>query len=137
VDGPVDHLDHGANQQFWGGKMAIDGTRKWAEEGYTRVWPEVCVSDEATRARVDAMWNELGIGHARSTPRVEPELARRGAAPVAHASGNREMFDRIAPSYDRMNKLMTLGIDRGWRKKALEMLAPKGRVLDLCAGTLD
>jgi ubiquinone/menaquinone biosynthesis methyltransferase len=81
------------------------------------------------------MWSELGIGAVE--PRVEPELARRGAAPQAHASGNREMFDRIAPSYDRMNKLMTLGIDKAWRKKALTSLGPTGRVLDLCAGTLD
>jgi 4-hydroxy-3-polyprenylbenzoate decarboxylase len=147
VDGPVDHLDHGANQQFWGGKMAIDGTKKWPEEGYTREWPDVCVSDEATRRRVDAMWSELGIplakhGEARNDAiagQVEPELARRAAAPAAHASGNREMFDRIAPSYDRMNRLMTLGIDKGWRKKAVEMIrsASNGKVLDLCAGTLD
>ena len=34
--GPVDHLDHGSYQQFWGGKIGIDATRKWPEEGYTR-----------------------------------------------------------------------------------------------------
>jgi ubiquinone/menaquinone biosynthesis methyltransferase len=125
--------------------MAIDGTKKWPEEGYTREWPDVCVSDEPTRRRVDAMWSELGIPlavEARNdsiTGQVEPELARRAAAPAAHASGNREMFDRIAPSYDRMNRLMTLGIDKGWRKKAVEMVrsAANGKVLDLCAGTLD
>ena len=146
VDGPLDHLDHGANQQFWGGKMAIDGTKKWAEEGYTREWPDVCVSDAETRARVDDLWSELGIrlpvsgyGGASYPGRVEPELARRGAAPEAHAAGNRDMFDRIAPSYDRMNRLMTLGIDKGWRKKAIELVRPaaNGRILDLCAGTLD
>ncbi|MBX3233360.1 MAG: menaquinone biosynthesis decarboxylase [Labilithrix sp.] len=159
VDGPVDHLDHGASQQFWGGKMAIDGTKKWPEEGYQREWPDVCVSDEATRRRVDEIWSELGIDlNPRSVNgRVEPELAKRGAAPAAHATGNREMFDRIAPSYDRMNRLMTLGIDKGWRKKAIDAIRPVveraasrsapsservmgsagPRILDLCAGTLD
>jgi 4-hydroxy-3-polyprenylbenzoate decarboxylase len=143
VDGPVDQLDHGASQALWGGKMAIDGTKKWPEEGYRREWPEVCRQSEAVQARVDAMWNELGIAPSVGTPRVEPELLRRRGAPVAHSDGNREMFDRIAPTYDRMNRLMSLGIDRRWRSRALDMLreALDGReapaVLDLCAGTLD
>ena len=40
VEGPIDQLDHGANQALYGGKVCIDGTRKWAEEGYRREWPE-------------------------------------------------------------------------------------------------
>ena len=42
VDGPIDQLDHGANQALWGSKVCIDGTRKWQEEGYAREWPEPC-----------------------------------------------------------------------------------------------
>jgi len=157
VDGPVDHLDHGANQQLWGAKMAIDGTRKWAEEGYRREWPEVCRQSEDVKARVDAIWHELGIplasGAARApTPGAAPRgathagapvarLDARAAAPGAHAAANREMFDRIAPTYDVLNRVMTLGIDRGWRHKAIARLregrADVGPVLDLCAGTLD
>lgn len=145
VDGPVDQLDHGASQALWGGKMAIDGTKKWPEEGYKRDWPEVCAQSDAVKARVDAMWSELGIplGAAARSPKVEAELARRAAAPAAHADGNREMFDRIAPTYDRVNRVMSLGIDRRWRARAVEMLRPtltaraRPRVLDLCAGTLD
>ena len=34
----------------------------------------------------------------------------------------RRMFDTIAPVYDRMNRLMTFGLDRGWRRVALKML---------------
>ena len=76
---------------------------------------------------------------AQGRPRVEPDLARRAAAPEAHADGNRAMFDRIAPTYDRVNKLMSLGIDRRWRARTVGMLhlRPGEGVLDLCAGTLD
>jgi 4-hydroxy-3-polyprenylbenzoate decarboxylase len=41
--------------------MGIDGTRKLAEEGYGRVWPEVIRMDDQVRARIDAIWNRLGI----------------------------------------------------------------------------
>lgn len=141
VDGPVDQLDHGASQALWGGKMAIDGTKKWPEEGYKRDWPEVCRQSEDVKARVDAMWAELGIPVAAAAAKVEPLLAARKAAPAAHANGNREMFDRIAPRYDTMNKLMTLGIDRRWRARVVKMiggsLSKEPAVLDLCAGTMD
>src|SRR3984957_3600059 len=61
VDGPIDQLDHGANQALWGSKVCIDGTRKWREEGYAREWPEPCRMSADVEARVDAMWAELGI----------------------------------------------------------------------------
>ncbi|MBX3193129.1 MAG: menaquinone biosynthesis decarboxylase [Labilithrix sp.] len=142
VDGPVDQLDHGANQALWGGKMAIDGTRKWAEEGYKREWPEICRQREDVKARVDAMWSELGIPVASSDVRGAPiaDLEARKVAPAAHASANREMFDRIAPTYDVLNKMMSLGIDRRWRARAIEAVRARrrpGPILDLCAGTLD
>jgi 4-hydroxy-3-polyprenylbenzoate decarboxylase len=141
VDGPVDQLDHGASQALWGGKMAIDGTKKWPEEGYTRPWPEVCRQREDVVRRVDAMWTELGIplaSAARHDARPVARLADRRSAPARHADANRAMFDRIAPTYDTMNRLMSLGVDRRWRAKAVRSLdGVRGRVLDLCAGTLD
>lgn len=47
------------------------------------------------------------------------------------------MFSRIAPDYDRMNKIMTFGMDRAWRDVASSAVAPpaKGRALDVGCGT--
>jgi 4-hydroxy-3-polyprenylbenzoate decarboxylase len=59
--GPVDVLDHSSRAFTYGSKMGIDATRKWAEEGFTRNWPKVIEMDAATRARVDALWPQLGI----------------------------------------------------------------------------
>lgn len=49
------------------------------------------------------------------------------------------MFDAIAGNYDLLNHLLSAGIDRRWRKKAIASLALTGseRVLDLCTGTAD
>jgi demethylmenaquinone methyltransferase / 2-methoxy-6-polyprenyl-1,4-benzoquinol methylase len=48
------------------------------------------------------------------------------------------MFDRIAPAYDVMNRLMTAGLDRRWRREtAAAVVRPGDRVLDVCCGTGD
>jgi demethylmenaquinone methyltransferase/2-methoxy-6-polyprenyl-1,4-benzoquinol methylase len=51
----------------------------------------------------------------------------------------REMFDRIAPRYDRMNRVISLGLDQSWRRAAVEAveIGPGDRVVDLAAGTGD
>lgn len=59
--GPVDHLDHAAYSQFWGGKLGIDATRKLPEEGYHRGWPPMIVQDPGVVARVSARWREYGL----------------------------------------------------------------------------
>jgi demethylmenaquinone methyltransferase/2-methoxy-6-polyprenyl-1,4-benzoquinol methylase len=49
------------------------------------------------------------------------------------------MFDAIAPRYDLLNHVLSVGLDRRWRAKAIAVLdlPPAGRVLDLCTGTGD
>jgi 4-hydroxy-3-polyprenylbenzoate decarboxylase len=65
--GPVDHLDHAAYEQFFGGKLGIDATRKLPTEGYRRDggWPAECVLDDSTLATVERRWSEYGIGRRR------------------------------------------------------------------------
>jgi demethylmenaquinone methyltransferase/2-methoxy-6-polyprenyl-1,4-benzoquinol methylase len=48
-----------------------------------------------------------------------------------------KMFSEIAPVYDRMNRLISLGFDNGWRRRAVKPLSSGGIVLDLCAGSGD
>lgn len=49
-----------------------------------------------------------------------------------------KMFDTISPTYDRVNRILSLGMDRSWRRKAARFL-PEGplRLLDLATGTGD
>jgi demethylmenaquinone methyltransferase / 2-methoxy-6-polyprenyl-1,4-benzoquinol methylase len=63
---------------------------------------------------------------------------------MTHESGTlqpdavRGMFDRIAPVYDVMNRVMTAGLDRKWRRLTVEaVVRPGDRVLDACCGTGD
>lgn len=51
----------------------------------------------------------------------------------------REMFDHIAPAYDRLNRFMSLGLDGGWRRKAVRAVAalrPRS-IVDIACGTGD
>lgn len=62
-------------------------------------------------------------------------------APDEKAAHVRRMFSSIAPRYDLLNHVLSLNIDRLWRRRAVNRLgwerAPEGTYLDNCAGTLD
>ena len=53
----------------------------------------------------------------------------------------RRIFSEIAPSYDLLNHVLSLNVDRLWRRRAIAALgwerAPEGTYVDLCAGTMD
>jgi demethylmenaquinone methyltransferase / 2-methoxy-6-polyprenyl-1,4-benzoquinol methylase len=70
---------------------------------------------------------------------IEAMRAARGGAEKSKYV--QRMFSEIAPRYDLLNHVLSLNIDRAWRRAAIEELRishnPTGTYLDLCAGTLD
>lgn len=59
--------------------------------------------------------------------------------PSGKAQFVRQGFDSIAPRYDLLNDIMTFGLHRAWKRKAVALLRcqPGARILDLCSGTGD
>ena len=80
-------------------------------------------------------------GRVLDTAGVEATLYERwGSRPMTLQPDQvREMFDRISPSYDRMNRVMSMGMDGAWRARAVRCagLAPGSSALDVCCGTGD
>jgi demethylmenaquinone methyltransferase/2-methoxy-6-polyprenyl-1,4-benzoquinol methylase len=76
---------------------------------------------------------------------MTPTLGARPVAEATEAEASehvRELFSSIAPTYDRLNHLLSFGLDRRWWRRSAatfrETLArPDARVLDLCCGTGD
>ena len=78
---------------------------------------------------------------------LEPESAL-GARPSGEASETaaaehvRDIFNSIAPSYDLLNHLLSMGLDRRWWARSARsfrstLVRPEARVLDICCGTGD
>jgi len=59
--GPIEVLDHASRAACYGSKVGIDATRKWAEEGFTREWPEEIRMSAVVKASVAARWSEFGF----------------------------------------------------------------------------
>ncbi|MDD4361989.1 MAG: class I SAM-dependent methyltransferase, partial [Bacteroidales bacterium] len=51
----------------------------------------------------------------------------------------KKLFDQIAPHYDQLNHLLSLSVDKSWRRKAVSKILefPHQRVLDMACGTAD
>lgn len=86
---------------------------------------------------------EVAAMFVKDSRRREEERSAIAAAGGSHDKREyvRAMFSNIAPSYDRLNHILSFSIDRVWRRRAIAAMewrdAPGGRFLDLCAGTLD
>ncbi len=80
--------------------------------------------------------------HEASTPASSRPLAPGANADgvgVSGADGSGVMFDAIAHRYDRLNRILSMGLDGGWRRRAVRAMNLGGgaRVLDLATGTAD
>lgn len=71
-------------------------------------------------------------------PSSHPAAPRSGAGREAQVQ---RIFSEIAPRYDLLNHVLSLNVDRAWRRMAVDRLdwerAPDGTFLDACAGTYD
>ena len=71
----------------------------------------------------------------QSTPEAAPKAGTDREKQV------QQIFSEIAPRYDLLNHVLSLNIDRSWRRKAIDVLgwreSPSGTYLDACAGTFD
>jgi demethylmenaquinone methyltransferase/2-methoxy-6-polyprenyl-1,4-benzoquinol methylase len=88
------------------------------------------------------------VNHLAAEPERERGEFMAGARPAAESSESeaaehvRELFSSIAPTYDRLNHLLSWGLDRRWwRRTAVTfrgiLARPDARVLDICCGTGD
>jgi 4-hydroxy-3-polyprenylbenzoate decarboxylase len=55
VEGPLDVLDHASSAWGWGGKMGLDATRKWKEEGFNREWPDELAMDKDVELKMEEL----------------------------------------------------------------------------------
>ncbi|MBI4514091.1 MAG: ubiquinone/menaquinone biosynthesis methyltransferase [Gemmatimonadetes bacterium] len=74
-------------------------------------------------------------------PKTHPVSSPVYARGSEKAAQVRAMFSAIAPRYDVLNHLLSLNLDRRWRRRAVDRLAweraPAGVYLDACSGTFD
>lgn len=77
-------------------------------------------------------------GRPRTSTSADPAAPRAGAEREAQVQ---RIFSEIAPRYDLLNHVLSMNVDRAWRRRAVDRLdwerAPTGTFLDACAGTFD
>jgi 4-hydroxy-3-polyprenylbenzoate decarboxylase len=61
VKGPTDILDHASQNYGWTGKMGIDATKKWKEEGFHREWPDFITMTPEIKNSVTEKMKKLGL----------------------------------------------------------------------------
>jgi len=78
-----------------------------------------------TRRPAQPLWDDAHL----ASPHTQPDKADRV----------RRMFDAVAPSYERINRIFSGGRDAFWRRRAVRLarVRPDDRVLDVCTGTGD
>ena len=100
---------------------------------------ELTFTAERMMAMVARQDVRVSMEETRINPGARPANEETEAAAAAHVQA---IFDSIAPSYDLLNHLLSMGLDRRWWGRAArsfrDVLArPDARVLDLCCGTGD
>lgn len=61
TEGPLDVLDHTSPMWGFGGKMGIDATKKWKEEGFNRDWPDELTMDSKVEEKVLPLLKKYGL----------------------------------------------------------------------------
>jgi 4-hydroxy-3-polyprenylbenzoate decarboxylase len=61
TEGPLDVLDHTSPMWGWGGKIGIDATKKWKEEGFNREWPDELVMDPLIEEKILPILKKNGL----------------------------------------------------------------------------
>jgi len=61
VKGPTDVLDHASQHFGWTGKVGIDATKKWKDEGFLRDWPDFLAMDASVKEKVAEQMKRLGV----------------------------------------------------------------------------
>src|SRR4029079_12854019 len=89
------------------------------------------------RTKLACLTSVCPVNFRRMTEQDEEARAMRAAQGGSEKSEYvRRTFSEIAPRYDLLNHLLSLNIDKGWRRKAIAELqlkrSPRGRYLDLC-----
>ena len=151
--GPPDPLDAVAPAGTLAVRLGIDATAKLPAE-HAGPWPGAVKMAETICQQVSSRWAEYGLGPEPKGAEfgglttfgppyvVFRESTGRQTAVTLDKSSDRirQMFAQIARRYDLLNHLLSLGIDRRWRRRTVRLTPPGNEaqwILDVCTGTAD